>query len=61
MKPTFREAAEARGETVAALCAAYMERHGNAKKSGADDQRRIDRLILPVWCSLKAASPMGGR
>ena len=44
----------ARGETVADLCAAYMERHGSAKKSGADDQRRIDSYILPAWRNLKA-------
>jgi integrase len=44
----------ARGETVAALCVAYMERHGSAKKSGDDDQRRIDSYILPAWRNLKA-------
>jgi integrase len=46
----------ARGETIADLCAAYMERHGNAKKSGTDDQRRIDRYILPAWGNLKASA-----
>lgn len=46
----------ARGETVADLCAAYMERHGDAKKSGTEDQRRIDRYILPAWRNLKAAA-----
>jgi len=46
----------ARGETIADLCTAYMERHGNAKKSGGDDQRRIDHHILPVWRNLKAAA-----
>jgi integrase len=46
----------ARGETVRDLCGAYMERHGNAKKSAADDQRRIDRYILPAWGGLKAAA-----
>jgi integrase len=45
-----------RGETVADLVEAYMERHGNAKKSGGDDQRRIDRYILPAWRNLKAAA-----
>jgi len=45
-----------RGETVADLCTAYMERHGNAKKSGGDDQRRIDRYILPAWRNMKAAA-----
>ena len=47
---------ERRGETLADLCAAYMERHGNAKKSAAEDQRRIDRHILPKWRTLKAAA-----
>ncbi|MEA3277975.1 MAG: tyrosine-type recombinase/integrase [Pseudomonadota bacterium] len=46
----------ARGETVRDLCGAYMERHGNAKKSGADDKRRIGRYILPAWGNLKAAA-----
>lgn len=45
-----------RGETVADLCAAYMERHASKKKSGTDDQRRIDRYILPAWRNLKAAA-----
>jgi integrase len=30
-----------------------MERHGNAKRSGSEDKRRIDRYILPAWKSLK--------
>jgi integrase len=46
----------ARGETVADLCSAYMERHGNAKKSARDDQRKIDRYILPAWRTRKAAA-----
>lgn len=41
-------------ETIADLCTAYMERHGNAKKSGQDDQRRIDGYILPPWRNPKA-------
>ncbi|WP_295385624.1 integrase arm-type DNA-binding domain-containing protein [uncultured Thiodictyon sp.] len=45
---------ERQGETVRDLCEAYMDRHGNAKKSGSEDQRRIDRYILPKWASLKA-------
>jgi len=43
-----------RGETIADLCAAYMDRHAPTKKSGTDDQRRIDRYILPAWGNLKA-------
>lgn len=45
---------ERRGETVADLCAVYMERHGNAKKSADADQRRIDQHILPLWRTRKA-------
>ncbi len=44
----------ARGETVADLCREYMERHGNGKKSSDDDQRRINKHILPAWRGLKA-------
>ena len=50
---TEREAAR-RGQTVRDLCAAYMDRHGNAKKSGAADLRRIKQYVLPQWGSLKA-------
>lgn len=46
----------AKGETVADLCTAYMERHGNAKKSARDDERRINRYILPAWRNLKASA-----
>jgi len=45
---------EAQGETMRDLCAAYMERHGNGKKSGAADLRRITQHILPAWGSMKA-------
>lgn len=45
------------GETVKALCAAYLERHAKPhKRSWKDDQRRIDRRILPLWGNLKVAS-----
>ncbi len=47
---------ERQGETIADLCAAYMERHGNAKKSARDDRRRIDQHILPRWKTRKAHS-----
>jgi integrase len=39
---------------MADLCAAYMTRHGNAKKSAGGDQRRIDQHILPRWKAHKA-------
>ena len=42
------------GETLAELCTAYLERHASQKKTGADDERRINRHILPKWRSLKA-------
>jgi integrase len=45
---------ERQGETVRDLCAAYMTRHGEAKRSGRDDRRRIDRHVLPAWGGLKA-------
>lgn len=44
------------GETIAELCVAYMERHGNNKRSGSEDQRRIDRHILPAWRNLRATA-----
>nr|WP_242479702.1 site-specific integrase [Lamprobacter modestohalophilus] len=44
------------GQTIADLCAAYMERHGDAKKSGGEDQRRINSHILPAWRNLKASA-----
>lgn len=44
------------GQTMAQLCAAYMERHGSRKKSASEDQRLIDKLILPAWRNLKAES-----
>lgn len=52
--PLAEREKERQGETVHDLCAAYMERHGNAKRSGSEDQRRIDRYILPAWGGLKA-------
>ncbi|WPL20540.1 tyrosine-type recombinase/integrase [Thiorhodovibrio frisius] len=47
---------DTRGETIKDLCAAYLERHASQKKSGHDDQRRINSHILPTWRNLKAAS-----
>ncbi len=43
----------AQGETLADLCAQYMDRHGRLKRSRRDDQRRIDRHILPTWGTRK--------
>lgn len=44
---------ERRGETLADLCAAYLDRHASTKKTGQEDQRRINKHILPRWGALK--------
>lgn len=54
--PAERKRQRAQGETMRDLCGAYMTRHGNAKKSAADDRRRLDRYILPAWAGLKVTS-----
>ena len=43
-----------RGETVEALCSAYVERHSYRKRSGKDDRRRIRQHLLPAWRTRKA-------
>ncbi len=51
---------DAQGETVRDLCIAYIERHAKPnKRSWGDDQRRIDRHILPAWGNRKARSITG--
>jgi integrase len=52
--PVATREQERQGETMRDLCLAYMDRHGNAKKSGSEDQRRIDTYVLPKWGSLEA-------
>lgn len=52
--PVATREQERQGETVKDLCGAYMERHGNAKKSGSEDLRRIKAYVLPAWGSHKA-------
>jgi integrase len=43
------------GETMRDLCRAYMERHAKpTKKSWTEDERRVNRHILPKWRNLKA-------
>ncbi len=43
-----------KGETVANLCAQYLKRHAYPrKKTGHEDERRINRHILPAWGSHK--------
>jgi len=44
---------ERRGETMADLCVAYLDRHASTKKTGEEDRRRIDKHILPRWRALK--------
>ncbi len=56
--PVATREQERQGETMRDLCAAYMDRHGNAKKSGSEDQRRIDAYVLPKWASLKARAEL---
>jgi len=51
---------DAKGETVKDLCAAYIERHAKLnKRTWQEDQRRIDRLIVPAWGSRKAKAITG--
>ncbi|MBN1946756.1 MAG: DUF4102 domain-containing protein, partial [Bradymonadales bacterium] len=43
--------------TVADLCAEFMKRWArDRKRSWHDDQLRLDKHVLPVWGTLKAAS-----
>ena len=45
-----------RGETVRELAAMYLERHAKKrKKSWKDDERRVDRYVLPALGSRKVA------
>jgi len=37
------------GETMQALCTAYLERHAARKRSARDDRRRIAQHLVPVW------------
>ena len=47
----------AKGETVKGLCAAYLEQHAKVhKKSWKDDERRIEKYILPIWGNLKVSN-----
>ncbi len=51
--PLGEKQRDSQGETMGDLCQTYMERHGNAKKTGDEDQRRINKHILPRWRALK--------
>lgn len=46
----------AQGETIKALCEAYLERHASRKRSARDDQRRIAQHLLPTWGQRKVDS-----
>lgn len=52
--PLAERERERQGETVQDLATAYMERHGDAKKSGTADRRRLNQYILPKWGATKA-------
>ena len=42
--------------TVAALCDRYLKEHAPKKRSGDQDERRIDKYLLPAWGTLKAVA-----
>jgi integrase len=45
------------GQTVKDLCEAYLERYAKVqKKTWKEDERRIDRHILPAWKSIQVKS-----
>jgi len=44
------------GDTVRQLCDLYIERHAKHKKSGDEDERRINAHILPSWGAHKIKS-----
>lgn len=44
------------GETIQALCEAYLERHASRKRSARDDRRRIAQHLLPAWGARKVDS-----
>lgn len=47
----------AQGETIKELCTSYIERHAKAhKKTWQQDEKRINRRILPKWGNRRTAS-----
>lgn len=44
------------GDTVRQLCALYIDSHASTKKTGGEDERRINTHILPAWSAHKAKS-----
>jgi len=47
--PLEKRKKAAQGETMQALCTAYLERHAARKRSARDDRRRIAQHLVPVW------------
>ncbi len=50
---------ERQGETMRDLCNRYMREHSNPHKrdrSAAEDQRKVDRYIIPEWGNRKVKS-----
>jgi hypothetical protein len=47
--PLERRQKAAQGETMQALCTAYLERHASRRRSARDDRRRIAPHLLPIW------------
>ncbi len=46
-----------RSKAVRELAVAYLERHAKVhKKSWKDDERRIDKYILPAWANARASN-----
>lgn len=55
--PLEKKRRAVKGETVGDLCAAYLERHAKERKrTWRQDERRIDKRILPAWRSLKVTA-----
>jgi integrase len=54
--PLEKKRKAAQGETIKALCEAYLERHASRKRSARDDRRRIAQHLVPVWGQRKVDS-----
>ncbi|GBE07061.1 MAG TPA: site-specific integrase [Phycisphaerales bacterium] len=57
--PLEEKQRKAKGETVKDLCTAYMDLYAKEHKKEAswkDDERRINRYLLPAWGNIKAAN-----
>ncbi|MBI3247307.1 MAG: site-specific integrase [Deltaproteobacteria bacterium] len=54
--PLEKKRKAAQGETMKALCEAYLERHASRKRSTRDDQRRITQHLVPAWGQRKVDS-----